>query len=120
MDPERWSRVEALFHASLDLAAEDRERFLRAECGPDDALRAEIESLLERARGSGAFLEASALEDAARARISTAAEPPPGGSPAPDLSGEVIAHFRIVRRLGEGGMGVVYERSTSASSAAWR
>ncbi|HEX4590094.1 MAG TPA: serine/threonine-protein kinase [Gemmataceae bacterium] len=33
---------------------------------------------------------------------------PPTGAPAPDLTGHTIGDFRIIRRLGQGGMGSVY------------
>ena len=109
MSDERWARVEALFHEAAARPGAERDAYLTGACGGDRTLEAEVRSLLARDANSDRFLQASALDDAARARISTAAEPPAGASPAPDLTGEVVGHFRIVRRLGEGGMGVVYE-----------
>ena len=109
MSDERWARVEALFHEAAARPGAERDAYLAGACGGDRTLEAEVRSLLARDANSDRFLQASALDDAARARISTAAEPPAGASPAPDLTGEVVGHFRIVRRLGEGGMGVVYE-----------
>ena len=101
--------MEALFHEAAARPGAERDAYLAGACGGDRTLEAEVRSLLARDANSDRFLQASALDDAARARISTAAEPPAGASPAPDLTGEVVGHFRIVRRLGEGGMGVVYE-----------
>lgn len=44
--PERWRRIEELFQASVELPETQRSNFLLEECGSDDALRAEVESLL--------------------------------------------------------------------------
>lgn len=44
--PDRWRRIEELFHASLDLVEPQRAAFLRESCGADDQLRIEVESLL--------------------------------------------------------------------------
>ena len=48
MTPERWAHIKALFHASLDMTAEDRETYLSAQCAADgDAeIRAEVDRLL--------------------------------------------------------------------------
>ena len=45
--PDRWLRIEQLFHASLELPPADRETFLRQACGSDEQLRSEIELLLD-------------------------------------------------------------------------
>jgi hypothetical protein len=44
--PERWRRLEELFQASVDIPEEQRDSFLREECGSDDQLRLEVENLL--------------------------------------------------------------------------
>jgi hypothetical protein len=44
--PERWRRIEEIFHASLELPADRREAFLLQSCGADHQLKAEIEGLL--------------------------------------------------------------------------
>ena len=47
MTPDRWQQIKALFNRALECEAETRLGFVRAECGEDDELRREVESLLE-------------------------------------------------------------------------
>ena len=46
MSDERWREVSRLYHHAAALAAADRPAYLRKVCADDEALRAEIESLL--------------------------------------------------------------------------
>ena len=46
MDPQRWQRVEGLYHSALERAFDERVAFLAEQCGADDGLRREVESLL--------------------------------------------------------------------------
>jgi hypothetical protein len=44
--PDRWRRIEELFHSALELPVEHRTAFLHQSCGGDEHLRREIETLL--------------------------------------------------------------------------
>jgi hypothetical protein len=44
MDPERWRRVEDLYHAALEQPAETRSLFLNPVCASDSELLREVES----------------------------------------------------------------------------
>jgi hypothetical protein len=44
MTPEQFHKAEEIFHRAKDLAADDREAFLDAECGADAELRAKVPS----------------------------------------------------------------------------
>ena len=46
MTPERWKRVEALYHAARARPSGERAAFLADVCRDDEALRREVESLL--------------------------------------------------------------------------
>lgn len=105
MDAGRWQQVETLFHEALTRRGAEREAFVTSACAGDSALEAEVRSLLAREPASDGFLAAPALDDVAR----LAAAAPSTGAPGLDLVPDRVAHYRIVRRLGEGGMGVVYE-----------
>ncbi len=103
MDIDRWRQVEEVFHEALSLTDTQRERLLDTSCRDDPALRAEIDSLLAYEASLGAFIEAPALDVAARLM---AADP---SSRDRSLTGTTISHFRVLEQLGQGGMGVVYE-----------
>src|SRR5262245_37146254 len=75
IEPQRWERIKWLYHAALDRDANEREAFLAEACAGDESLRGEVESLLhcdDRAEG---FIEAPALEIAARAMAADQNEP---------------------------------------------
>ena len=67
MNPERWERLEQLFHAALEQEPGLRTRFLREACGGDESLRREVGALLARQAESPEFLESPALQVEAQA-----------------------------------------------------
>lgn len=48
MQPERWRKVEELYHSALELEGSARDTFLREACKDDVELRREVQSLLEQ------------------------------------------------------------------------
>jgi tetratricopeptide (TPR) repeat protein len=100
MKPERLQQVERLYHAALEHEDAERELFLQGACAGDEPLRREVESLL--AHDKEDFIESPALEAMAKA---LAKVPIDGGACLPTT----IGRYQILRLLGEGGMGMVYE-----------
>lgn len=92
-----WNRkVEALFQAALDLPQDERAAFITAEAGGDDALAQEVHALLTSyASASETFLDLPA-------HGLTLAPAPQSILP------ETIGRYRILGKIGTGGMGVVY------------
>jgi Tol biopolymer transport system component/serine/threonine protein kinase len=102
MAPERDRQISALFHAACELTSEQRVAFLAQACADDDELRREVEQLLAGDEQAGEFLNQPVHGVAARLLAGPAA----GAALLP--AGRRIGHYRIVSRLGAGGMGEVY------------
>ena len=111
------SRVEELFHEALTRAGQDRADFLDRACEGDPSLRAEVDALIESdARGSH-FLStpvAVRFSPTDQWSLEDHSGPEPGLAPARGdafefRAGTTIGNYRVVRPLGRGGMGEVYE-----------
>jgi len=99
MDQDRWKTINHIFHAALEVSSSERQAYVLSASHGDQELQAEVELLLKADEDAGDYLESPLM--------------PADLFTNPDLSlnpGDVLCErFRILRAVGQGGMGHVFE-----------
>src|SRR3984885_8964899 len=100
MTSELWERLKPLFHAALEEDTENRAAFISSACNGDIELKRHLEELLDaEQKGTGSL-------DAPVAHLNGFFNDNGGRFQPGEL---ILGRFRIVRQVGRGGMGEVYE-----------
>lgn len=91
-----FQKIEALFHATMEKPASEREQFVRSQTN-DIVLIEEVLSLINSAEGETL---SSPLQNAAGQMYESLDD---------NFVGSELGHYRITQRIGAGGMGTVYK-----------
>ena len=87
MNPQRWARIESLYHAALEKGPEERAGYLAEACVDEPELKREVESLL------------ACADTELKSPLATGER---------WLSGFRVGLYEMIEALGAGGMGEVY------------
>src|SRR5258705_6571137 len=96
MDNSRWKQIEEVFDQAIKLSADERERYLEAQ---DRSLREEIESLIFSYEEDPTFLQRPAFDRGLKVLADEKTNIFPG---------DKVGSYKIISKLGTGGMGAVY------------
>src|SRR5579884_2708780 len=96
MNSDRWQRIQSIFNTAADLPKDEQRAYIEDACAGDEALKNEVRELLEEDAREAPLLNRD---------MASLARDVLGGGPFPF---QECAPYRILRVLGEGGMGVVY------------
>jgi serine/threonine protein kinase/tetratricopeptide (TPR) repeat protein len=97
---ERYHQIKQLFQEAIELDAIARAEFLSEACGDDVSLKAEVERMLAASEEAESFIEAPVYHFADFTTQKVIPQEPAAGS--------FIGHYKVIREIGEGGMGAVY------------
>jgi serine/threonine protein kinase len=98
MPDPHWENLKEIFHHALALAPHERPAYLERASGGDLSLRQAVESLIKSHEEENNFVDAPAYQAAAEMLIDANEF----------RTGQLVAHYRILSLLGQGGMGTVY------------
>jgi serine/threonine protein kinase len=97
------TRLEQLFHATVELASpEEQANYLAQACGADTVLRQRVEKLLRAHQTAGQFLDPETPPVQTGLPLSDLDLPPS------ERPGDQIGHYTLVEKIGEGGCCVVH------------
>ena len=96
---QRWQRIRPLFDQALELDPTERAAWLEEMCPDDAELRDQVHILLAAEEQAQDFLETS-VDEYAALLLDGAGDP---------FEGRQLGPYRMLRQIGAGGMGEVYE-----------
>ncbi len=95
MDSKKWELVQAIFDAAAELNPDQREQFLKQQCGNDSELEAEVKSLLAADEKQHSMLDGLAVDYVSPVE-------------SVEYEGRQIGPYTLERLIGSGGMGLVF------------
>jgi tetratricopeptide (TPR) repeat protein len=100
MNRDRWQKVEEVLSGAIELPEGRQEDYIKERCSDDPSLFSEVAELLEAHRKASTFIEHPAAQGFPK-------DWPDG------LIGSQFGAYKLLERIGEGGMGAVYRAERS-------